>query len=91
MDSIAPTSDGYRQPDPSDKEDSFQLEMVKRQGEENFEFAMEMSSAQAGLTALMIIIVKYAKVTGLTLYRVLSMLTVSLLRPQDLEEEKPHD
>lgn len=94
MDSTDYNSENYQQPEKTDqeqgKEDSFKLKLTKFKGENNFKLVMDMDSAATGLTAIMIIITKFAEMTGLTIYKVLSALAVGLLRPS-LEEKKEDD
>lgn len=87
----SPSGSGYQQPEQSGSEDSFQLKVQKFKGENRCKIVMDINSASAGLTAIMLVITKYAEMTGLTIYKVLSLLTVALLNPAIRKEEQQHD
>ena len=94
MDNADYNSGNYQQPEKKDpepgREDSFRLKLNKYKGENSFKLVMDMDSAATGLTAIMIIITKFAEMTDLTIYKVLSLLAVGLLKPS-LEEKKEDD
>ena len=93
MDNTDYNSDNYQQPEKKDPEpgteDSFKLKLIKLKGENKFKLMIDIDSPATGLTSIMIIITKFAEMTGLTIYKVMSALAAGLLKPPT--EEKKED
>ena len=68
------------------------ITLEKKAGETKFERHIEASDARAALNGLAILIVEYAKIVGLEVTKVLSLLAVCLtvpaLRAEDVEHEQ---
>lgn len=82
---------GNQQQEHSPAGESFYVQLRKFKGEEECKLIMDMSSAQAGLTGLMILLEKYSEVTELSIIKVLSLLTVALVGETRKQKEDSRD
>lgn len=67
------------------------ITLEKKSGEATFKRHIEASDARAALNGLAILIIEYAKIVGLEVTKVLSLLAVCLTVPALREENEEHE
>lgn len=92
MDSIEPPS-GNQQPEQSPAGESIYVKLKKIKGKEECKLTMKMSSAQAGLAGLIMILRQYSVITRYPMIKVLILLRLAMEREEEIwqKEEEPHD